>query len=270
MDDDDYYPDMSVITRIRVLLSLNKDVCGSSVVNCFDIMTNTEFEAFDPDENGNPMTISESTLAYSKKFFEEQQFNKESKTAECLDFLKNRYERLVRIPSSFIVTQLTHDSNTIQRRISDDGSTKGFLGISGSGSLGNHFFDNLNAIDEAIITDIKAYILVKDPFYKKLLTFLKKDPVKFFREYDDPFNKDPDRIAILKNPLIIDFRANNGISSIKKGPSLGTIAYYCGPGSFFKFDNEWSPDSLTLGGSEESVIKLANKFSEIGYKVIFT
>jgi len=257
MDDDDYYPDVSVMSRIRTLISTNKKVCGCSKVNCYDIMSDVSFESFDPDVNGNPKTISESTLAYKRSFFLEKSFDNSSKFAECLPFLEGRYKELVTIPSSFVIMQLTHDSNTINRRISVINNDRG----------PTNFFKSLNAADESIITGIKASILFKDPLYKKILDLLKKDPVKFFKEYDDPKCSDPDRIKILSNPLIIDHRSLND-TILKKGQSKGTIAYYCGPGSYFKFKNEWCPESKILGGSEESVIKLSNEFSRENYKVI--
>ena len=81
MDDDDFYPETSVAARIRVLLQHEKKIgvpalVGCSKVNCYDLIGNQVFEAFDASEDGQPTTISESTFAYNKKFFKDQQFKK--------------------------------------------------------------------------------------------------------------------------------------------------------------------------------------------------
>lgn len=261
MDDDDFYPTLSVFVRIRALLHYEKKfgykcLVGCSKVNCLDLLTLQEFESFDEDpETGNELTLSESTLGYSKEYFKNQGYNNNDTITEFLNFAKGRYNTIITIPSSFIITQLTHNMNTVTRRINRNIFTE------------SNFMKNLCALDENIITNIRASILVKDPVYKKILNIIKSnDYYNFFKKYDNPLCNEPDREVILSNPLIMNVRRSLaqkvGINHKKK-----TICYYCGPGDFFKFSSKWSPNNKTLGGSEESVINLAYKFAENDYNV---
>ena len=262
MDDDDFYPALSVVSRIRTLLMFKKNygedcMVGCSKVNCFDLISHAEFEAFDSDGNGNGTTISESTMAYSKKFFNEQSFNDNDTITECLEFMKNRYFKVIRMPSSFVVTQLSHNSNITNRRMNENNYSN------------NYFLKSLNAYDDSLITELKAKVLVKIELYRKILSIVHmKDAQQFFKEYDSIKCNDPDRKLILSNPMIIDFRKNLlDLKSKKHEKGLNRICYYCGPGEFYRFTSSWSPNSKNIGGSEESVINLSNEFVKNGFFV---
>jgi hypothetical protein len=74
MDDDDFYPMNSVPARIRILMHYEKKIgepacVGCSRVHCYDLVSDQYYESFDRGSNGEALTISESTLAYSKEFF---------------------------------------------------------------------------------------------------------------------------------------------------------------------------------------------------------
>lgn len=262
MDDDDFYPALSVVSRIRTLLMFEKNykedfMVGCSKVNCFDLISHAEFEAYDSDEYGCAKTISESTMAYSKRFFNKQSFNDNDTMTECLNFMKDRYSFVVRMPSSFVVTQLSHNSNITNRRMNENNYTN------------NYFLKSLNAYDDALITELKAKVLAKIELYRKILSIVyTKDAQQFFKEYDSKKCEDPDKKLILSNPMIIDFRKNLlDLRSKKHEKGLKRICYYCGPGEYYRFTSTWSPNSKIIGGSEESVINLSNELKKYGYSV---
>lgn len=260
-DDDDFYGSLSVVARIRALLYLEKrninSIVGCSRVNCYDILTGAEFEAFDIINGVSEASISESTMAYNKKIFNEQQFDNEDKFSEGLSFIKGR--TVYTLPSSFIVTQLSHGYNTIKREVT---------GI----SMQNYFIKNLSINDMKVIENLKCSLIYSLPEFKEavkisklpygeLIKFFKQDPVKM---YNSTYSYD----TLYKNPLLIDTRRTlyentNKKNLDKKLLDKRIINYYCGPGEFFKFSAKWNLDKL--GGSEEAVINLSKLFEKKGY-----
>lgn len=199
MDDDDWYTSESVATRIRILLNFEKKIgkkcCfGCTKVQCVDLVACQMFEAYDASSDGTPGTISESTMAYSKKYYEEQNWDNESTNAECLPFINGRTDTVCTGPSVFIVTQLSHMNNTVQRRI-----TRNFM----SSKNFEHFQENMTMYDATLFNDLRAKIILKVPTFQESLDFIKKnyntEITKLKKEY-----KYLDQ-SIKKNPLLIDF-----------------------------------------------------------------
>lgn len=260
MDDDDWYPPESIACRIRILLEYQKkikqDACfGCTKVICLDLITNQTFEAFDSSIEGLPSTLSESTMAYSKKYWNKQKFQNDSKFAECLPFIKNRHDTVCSGPSVFVVTQFTHEKNTIQRRIE-----KTYI----SEYNYNQFENNLSVYDSKIFNNIRAKVIKKIPSYSEAIDFV----VKFRNDTSlDKFKKEYNYLDedVKANPLVINIFQEKMIS--KETSSGKDIVYYCGPGNYFKFNNKWNPESKQLGGSEEAVINLSKEFTNNGYNV---
>ncbi len=260
MDDDDWYPRESVISRIRILLDyqkkINSDACfGCTKVLCLDLISNQMFEAFDSSNEKLPATLSESTMAYSKRYWNKQKFQNDSKFAECLPFIKERHNTVCTGPSVFIVTQFTHGKNTIQRRIEKNH-------VSEYNSI--RFEKSLTVYDSKIFNNIRAKIIRKIPIYKEAISFVTKsvnyDQVKFKKEYK--YISD----LLKTNPLVINLYQEKMVD--KKITNGKDVIYYCGPGSNFKLTNKWNPESKQLGGSEEAVINLSKELAKNGYNVI--
>lgn len=264
MDDDDFYPETSVAARIRVLLQHEKKIgypglVGCSKVNCYDLIGNQVFEAFDEGPGGLPTTISESTFAYNREFFKEQQFKNEDNRAECLNFIKNRHEKVCIMPSGFVITQFSHNSNTVNRRVNISSET------------GTEFTDRLAAGDSTLVDDLRASIIIKFPVWRKAVDFASscheygsKQVKKIFKNLDNPKSRHYDE-ELLKNQIMISVRQEKLVT--KKKSSGKDIVYYCGPGLHLKFTTKWNPKSKTIGGSEEAVINLSNHFAKKGYNV---
>lgn len=258
MDDDDWYHQDSVITRIRVLLEYEKKIgkkaCfGCTKVNCMDLITGQMFEAYDPADDGKPATISESTMAYSKQYWELQKFDNLSTETECLPFIENRHDTLCTCPSEFIVTQFSHGHNTINRRIHN-------VVMSEYNSL--MFEQNLTAVDSKTYNITRAKVISKIPSFSEAINIFQQcsnDPNKFKKKYKYMSKE------LKENPLIINMYQTTMTS--KKTSTGKDIVYYCGPGYYFKFSNKWNPSSKQIGGSEEAVIGLSKELVKRGYNV---
>lgn len=259
MDDDDWYPSESIACRIRILLEYEKftgqNACfGCTKVLCLDIINGRMFEAFDSSVDGFPATISESTMAYSKAYWNKQQFDDGSNFAECLPFIKGRQETVCSGPSVFIVTQFTHQKNSIQRRV-EKSYVSEFNYIRFEQSLSTH--------DIQVFNNVRAQAIKNIPEYKQALDFI-------FRNKDQTFEKIKKEYKQLDN----DIKSNQLIINlyrekmVTKTTTTGKdIVYYCGPGKYMNLTKKWCPDSLELGGSEEAVINLSKEFVKNGYNV---
>ena len=259
MDDDDFYPPESVVCRIRILLDfqkkINKLACfGCTKVLCLDLISNQMFEAYDKSVDGMPATLSESTMAYSREYYNLQNWDTSSKFAECLPFIKNRHDTICTGPSVFIVTQFSHDSNTIQRRI-DKTPVSEYNSVRFEGSL--------TVYDSKIFNDLRAKIIQKIPSYKEAINFLTNTQGLTLEKFKKQYKYLNEEIKT--NPLIIDLYQQRMIS--KKTSTGKDLIYYCGPGSNLNFSSHWNPNSKQLGGSEEAVINLSNQFASFNYNV---
>lgn len=109
MDDDDYYPPESVISRVKVLLHYeNKGVecVGSSEIGIYDVIHNTSQLASD-----GQMTMSEASMAYFRRFWETCRFDEMEYAGEYKSFIQGRFDKIMDVPYSFIMIALSHDDN---------------------------------------------------------------------------------------------------------------------------------------------------------------
>src|SRR5574343_292047 len=225
MDDDDFYPSCSVVARIRVLLEYEKHInspgsVACTVANCYDLITDKTFEAYDSVKT----TVSESTFAYSKKFWKQRPFDNSDAITECISFIGDR--EVCIIPSSFVITQFTHNTNTVTRR-----PVKKTLQT-------YNFMNTLSMSDYNLVNNIKTKLILKMPEYKEPLAFVTKviQPTKSNRKpkdiqhmINDLFEEQP--VSILKNPLVIKTRYEH--VQTKTRTTGKDIVYYCGPSDYF-------------------------------------
>lgn len=260
MDDDDWYPAESVAARIRILLEFEKNTkklgCfGCNKVLCMDLVTNQMFESFDKSSDIDiPATLSESTMVYSKKYWEDQGWNNESVFAECLPFLQDRHDTVCTGPSVFVVTQFTHGKNTVDRRV-EINQVSEFNAV--------RFQNSLSAYDSRIFNNIRAKVIRKVPGYKEAIEFVQKCQNLKQPKLKKLLKKTDEKI--LKNPLVIEMMRERLVD--KFSTTGKDVVYYCGPGEYLNFSNTWNPQSKSLGGSEEAVINLSNEMSRNGYNV---
>lgn len=262
MDDDDWYPPESVSARIRILLDHQKKIkdplgcfgCTKSL--CIDLITNQMFEAYDPSDSpdGAPATVSESTMAYSKKYWQLQKFNDECKMTECLDFIKDRDSTVCSGPSVFIIVQFSHTNNTVNRRVKRDilSQTNGY-----------RFIKGMSTYDSSVYDKTRAVVLKEIPSFRESIKMIEESKhmtLNKFRNFVRTLGKD-----VLQNPLFIDYMR---VKLKSKETSTGKdVVYYCGPGNYLHFTSAWNPESEILGGSEEAVITLSFELASRGYNV---
>lgn len=115
MDDDDYYPPCSILSRIKILLQNPYKQCvGSIKLGCLDIINNTCFTV----DGAN--LLSEASLGYTRHFFDEVKFNEKVLTGEGKLFIQGRQKYCLQIPYVFILISLSHKKNiTNELRITD-------------------------------------------------------------------------------------------------------------------------------------------------------
>jgi hypothetical protein len=107
MDDDDYYPPESIMTRVKLLLKYKNEIgcVGCSKIGVYDIYNNTSTLSSD-----GVLSMSEATMGYWRSFWDKQNFNELETDGEYKGFLINRFEKVMDIPYSFIIIATKHNN----------------------------------------------------------------------------------------------------------------------------------------------------------------
>lgn len=115
MDDDDFYPIESVISKVKVLKSYaNAKVVGSSLIPLYDMRNGWETIATD-----GTMTLAEGSMAYYKSFWEKKGFDAECVRGEYFSFLEGRLGEAIDIPYAFTIIAISHGQNSTLKRYED-------------------------------------------------------------------------------------------------------------------------------------------------------
>ncbi len=104
MDDDDIYFKDSILTRIKTLITNNRECIGVSKFLCL-YGKNT----FTVNNISGP--LCESSLMYSKKFWIERNYENKLKQGEGILFISQRENKCIQIPWYFVFIALTHTDN---------------------------------------------------------------------------------------------------------------------------------------------------------------
>ena len=120
MDDDDVYPNNSVLHRVAMLLKEPVKQCAfCTTIPCYDI---TKFSSF---MNVPPMTlamserVSEATLIFTRKFWEENQFDDMVHIGEGNAFIRGREQMCRELSPQDVIVSLVHPKNTSSRKLPD-------------------------------------------------------------------------------------------------------------------------------------------------------
>jgi glycosyltransferase involved in cell wall biosynthesis len=130
MDDDDYYPPQSIQTRVSHLKKeLHNDIhcIFCTTVPNFDInnyksIYNNVGERMPIDKG-----LSENTMAYTKKFWEEQHYNNQDLAKEGTNFIKGRLRYCKVIDYREIIVALIHKTNFANRIKLPEGEPNGWV-----------------------------------------------------------------------------------------------------------------------------------------------
>ena len=245
MDDDDYYPPESVLARVRVLLkhSLEGIECvGCLRVRCYNLLTEDTFEAFDPVTN-----MSESTLAYTRNFWSSRSFDPSSYKTEGYDFIKDRYDSCLDIPSQYVICQFTHHKNTITRCLTD------------TVMYGDNFTSTVPSYVKIFVDNLRLKVAMDDPFVREAVMFV-RNVNKNMRDDKMISKLNALDTRVQRTPVIQEFRSM--FDTKKKRHNSKELVYFCGPGRYLYHTNIWDYDNNNFGGSEEAVLNICRYFSE--------
>jgi GR25 family glycosyltransferase involved in LPS biosynthesis len=157
MDDDDYYPPESILARIKILLKYEYEgiqCVGSTLIGTYNIINNVSSMSSD-----GPISLSEATMGYTKKFWEERPFDELCIRGEHKHFTEQRLNKIMDIPYSFILIAINHKSNFTDSLRSDNSGTLKYSEVSGKeGEIAN-FFDTWDLETQIFIMDLSKYLL---------------------------------------------------------------------------------------------------------------
>ena len=109
MDDDDYYPPHSILSRVKCLMKYkNKGIecIGCSKIGNYNLITGTSSISTD-----GPISLSEASMAYTKNFWKQRRFDSECERGEHKFFTEGRLDKILDIPYSFVITAFDHKDN---------------------------------------------------------------------------------------------------------------------------------------------------------------
>jgi hypothetical protein len=116
MDDDDVYPNNSLLTRVAFMLAEPKKSCVfSTTIPCYDIHKTTSFMNVPPNTLPMRERVSEATLAFTREFWEEQKFPDEQ-IAEGGAFIRGREQMCREVSPQDVIVSLVHSKNTSSRK----------------------------------------------------------------------------------------------------------------------------------------------------------
>lgn len=119
MDDDDYYPPSSVLARVAWMQRGKNQVWGAAYCATLPMYDARKYVSA---MNVPPLTlkpeerVSEASLIFTKKFWEEKRFPMLS-VAEGESFLEGRIHETVEIPPEGVLVAIQHSGNATSRRV---------------------------------------------------------------------------------------------------------------------------------------------------------
>jgi hypothetical protein len=117
MDDDDVYPNNSVLERVAMLLKSPSKQCGfCTVIPCYDITKYSSFMNAPPLKLYMSERVSEATMVFTKSFWEERKFG-DTQIAEADAFIRGREHMCREISPQEVIVSLVHPLNTSSRKI---------------------------------------------------------------------------------------------------------------------------------------------------------
>lgn len=118
MDDDDVYPNNSVLQRVAMMLMEPKKECGfCTTIPCYDITKFASFMNVPPNHLAMSERVSEATLVFTKKFWEERHFDDSVHIGEGNAFIRGREQMCREISPQEVIVSLVHPKNTSARRL---------------------------------------------------------------------------------------------------------------------------------------------------------
>jgi hypothetical protein len=117
MDDDDIYPNNSLVTRVAYMLAgtVPKECCFSTTIPCFDIHEKKSFMNVPPNTLAMADRVSEATLCFTRDFWKNCKFP-EVQIAEGGAFVRGREHMCREVSPQDVIVSLTHKKTTSSRK----------------------------------------------------------------------------------------------------------------------------------------------------------
>jgi glycosyltransferase involved in cell wall biosynthesis len=118
MDDDDVYPNNSILQRVAMMLKEPaKDCAFCTTIPCYDIVKYSSFMNIPPMILPMSERVSEASLIFTKKFWNDKKFESAVNIAEADAFIRGREDMCREISPQEVIVSLVHPLNTSSRRI---------------------------------------------------------------------------------------------------------------------------------------------------------
>lgn len=119
MDDDDVYPNNSILERTAMMLKYNRKECAfCTVIPCYDIAKYSSFMNAPPLTLRMSERVSEATLIFTRKFWEQRPFG-DTQIGEGDAFIRGREHMCRELSPQEVIVSLVHPKNTSSRKIPD-------------------------------------------------------------------------------------------------------------------------------------------------------
>jgi hypothetical protein len=118
MDDDDVYPNNSVLHRVAMLLKEPTKQCGfCTTIPCYDVTKYSSFMNVPPMTLAMSERVSEATLVFTRKFWEESPFDDTVHIGEGNAFIRGREQMCRELSPQDVIVSLVHPKNTSSRKL---------------------------------------------------------------------------------------------------------------------------------------------------------
>ncbi len=116
MDDDDVYPNNSILTRVAHMLAEPRKEClFSTTIPCYEIHEKKSFMNVPPITLPMSQRVSEATLCFTRKFWEERKFP-DKQIAEGDAFVHGREQMCREMSPQDVIVSLCHKKTTSSRK----------------------------------------------------------------------------------------------------------------------------------------------------------
>jgi hypothetical protein len=134
--------------------SQNIECLGSTLIGTYDIINNISSMSSD-----SPISLSEASMAYTKNFWQERQFDNECMRGEHKQFTEGRLNRIMDVPYIFIIIAINHKNNMtkeLRNSVSKD-MTNNYLRYSNTDKIAN-YYDMWDIETQCFINELRNYI----------------------------------------------------------------------------------------------------------------
>lgn len=148
MDDDDYYPSISVLSRVKTLKQYESQgiqCVGCSLIGNYNIMNDTSSISCD-----SPISLSEASMGYTRQFWNDRPFNSSDLRGEHKFFMEGRLENIMDLPHSFVITAINHNYNFTQSMRQSKNSNE------------LNYFDTWDEETQMFMLELKQFLKLKN------------------------------------------------------------------------------------------------------------